>query len=124
MQIVSMLEAPLAIIALSGPPINQIVRRVKNFGFHSLFSTARYPTPVVHSDSEKSGSLRSESKGSIFSKVIRKKSSSTGSADVPPVPSMDEGTFVTVPENGTGIWTGSARNDNVGIHVRNDVTVA
>jgi hypothetical protein len=79
LQIVSMLEAPLAIIALSGPPINQIMRRAKLFGWHSLFSTAREPSRSIKSGSgsEASGSVSSEGKSSrFFSRVVRKKESS------------------------------------------------
>jgi hypothetical protein len=80
-----MLEAPLAIIALSGPPINQIMRRARTFGWHSLFSTARTP-PTRSRGSDKSGSVHSANTqgnhaesgkpSGIFHRIVRKKGSS------------------------------------------------
>lgn len=85
-----MLETPLAIIALSGPPVNQIMRRAKEFGWHSLFSTSRFPTlpSSEKSDSLKSSSGVAEAKGGLFSSIIRKKESS---GNITLVPSKTEG---------------------------------
>ncbi|KND88123.1 hypothetical protein TOPH_07233 [Tolypocladium ophioglossoides CBS 100239] len=44
----SMLEAPLAILALCGPSVNQLVSRaVKYRSLSSLFTTSPHPTPTV-----------------------------------------------------------------------------
>ncbi|KAF2008703.1 hypothetical protein BU24DRAFT_429272 [Aaosphaeria arxii CBS 175.79] len=41
---VSSLEAPFAIVALSGPPVNQFLKRAKQFGWRSLLSSREYPS--------------------------------------------------------------------------------
>jgi len=47
---VSILEAPFGIVALCLPPIHQIIRRFRNFGWRSLLSPRQYTTPSYDSD--------------------------------------------------------------------------
>jgi len=71
---VANLEAPVGIIALCGPSINQILQRGRSFGWRSIFSTKQNLTP--HSDSNKTPRVQRHndsensniSKGSVSTK--------------------------------------------------------
>ncbi|KAF2792075.1 hypothetical protein K505DRAFT_58521 [Melanomma pulvis-pyrius CBS 109.77] len=94
---VSMLEAPFGIVALCGPPVNQIINRARNYGWRSLLSTRQYHSPTT---SDKAPSLEHPNgSGSTKFGLVRRKPSnksldkslfSTQADEMPEVPNIQQ----------------------------------